>query len=278
MVNNEYYQKVNMACIIARMFIQCSNINGASYFFLISTADNSIHTVMTANTITYTIIRNTRRKRVSLSVKPDWMVQIRIPPYISDKTALSIAKGQEKWIRDKCEGMMHSEFYLPPHKFCAGEAFHYRGKQYILETIDGEGPPQTDDSSLIVPVPGRISPSFKPYFIRKNIEKWYHRKALYHLKKMTKIYSGHFQQNPPQVAIKNYTSRWGACFSDGRIYYNWKIILAPDDICRYVVVHELCHLQIPNHSRQFWQLVGDFIADWHQCRSWLRHNGHTLRL
>jgi predicted metal-dependent hydrolase len=58
--------------------------------------------------------------------------------------------------------------------------------------------------------------------------------------------------------------------------FNWRLVLAPSPVLRYVVVHELCHLREPNHSRAFWSLVGDALPGFEAERAWLRRHGHEL--
>ena len=58
--------------------------------------------------------------------------------------------------------------------------------------------------------------------------------------------------------------------------FNWNIIKAPHAIADYVVVHELCHLVYPNHSKDFWALVGRFDAAFQEHRDWLKHLGRSL--
>ncbi|MCB1322662.1 MAG: M48 family metallopeptidase, partial [Leptospiraceae bacterium] len=59
---------------------------------------------------------------------------------------------------------------------------------------------------------------------------------------------------------------------------NLRLILAPQWIIDYVIVHELCHLTHANHSSEFWSLVGSVYSDFRKARKWLRQNGHTLLL
>ena len=87
-----------------------------------------------------------------------------------------------------------------------------------------------------------------------------------------------FGVTPVYILVKNYKSRWGTCFGDGRIYYNWKLILAPEGIMEYVVAHELCHLKVPNHSKRFWEFLETEIPDWKARRRWLKINGHALSI
>ena len=63
-----------------------------------------------------------------------------------------------------------------------------------------------------------------------------------------------------------------------KISYNWRIIMAPDHIVDYLIVHELSHIIEPNHSKNFWYQVGNYCKDFQKKRKWLRENGHKLVL
>ena len=66
------------------------------------------------------------------------------------------------------------------------------------------------------------------------------------------------------------------CSSRGTLSFNWRLVLAPPGVLDYVVVHELCHLRVPNHSRRFWALVERHRPHWQQQRKWLRDYGPEL--
>ena len=82
--------------------------------------------------------------------------------------------------------------------------------------------------------------------------------------------------NPASAGVKGYKSRWGSCHSDGRVYFNWRIIVAPHSIVDYVVAHELCHLVHHDHSKKFWKLLGTIIPDYAERKEWLKVNGRGL--
>jgi hypothetical protein len=79
----------------------------------------------------------------------------------------------------------------------------------------------------------------------------------------------------PRIADQR--SLWGSCTPRGLISLNWRLILAPTDVFRYVVVHELCHIRHANHSPRFWQLLERQLPDYASWRSWLRVNGARLQ-
>jgi predicted metal-dependent hydrolase len=80
----------------------------------------------------------------------------------------------------------------------------------------------------------------------------------------------------PKVTVRNQRSRWGSCSPSGHICLNWRLILMPDSVCDYVLIHELMHLRQLNHSRRFWRLVHKACPDFETARQWLRDNRHLL--
>ena len=79
-----------------------------------------------------------------------------------------------------------------------------------------------------------------------------------------------------RVRIGDQRTLWGSCSPGGSISFNWRLVLAPLKVFDYVVVHELCHLRVPNHSPAFWALVERHRPDWRASRRWLREHGPEL--
>ncbi len=85
--------------------------------------------------------------------------------------------------------------------------------------------------------------------------------------------------SPKKVTVKDQRRRWGSCSArTGAVHFNWRIVMAPEAVLDYVVVHELAHLEHPNHSRDFWALVARYSPNYKACRRWLRENGDRLML
>lgn len=79
-----------------------------------------------------------------------------------------------------------------------------------------------------------------------------------------------------RIRIGGQRTLWGSCSARGTLSFNWRLVLAPLDVLDYVVVHELCHLRVPNHSRRFWTLVAGHRPHWRDQRDWLREYGPEL--
>jgi len=78
------------------------------------------------------------------------------------------------------------------------------------------------------------------------------------------------------LRIRDPRSRWGSCGPDGHIMLSMRLALAPPEVFRYVVVHELCHLRWHGHGRRFWDLVRRQMPEFEAHRAWLRRHGAAL--
>ena len=79
-----------------------------------------------------------------------------------------------------------------------------------------------------------------------------------------------------RIAIREQKTRWGSCSSKGNLNFNWRLILAPEEVLDYVVVHELAHRREMNHSKAFYAIVESVLPDYRQARRWLRDHGGSL--
>ena len=88
--------------------------------------------------------------------------------------------------------------------------------------------------------------------------------------------ASHHGLHVSRVSIRNQRSRWGSCSPSGHICLNWRLVLMPERVRDYVLIHELMHLRRLDHSRHFWRLVAHACPDYQNARRWLRE--HKWRL
>ena len=209
-------------------------------------------------------------------VRPDSTVQIIVPHAMREEAVENIVASKQRWINKKLDDFKKSDFQYTDHFYKEGELFLFMGRHLTLVTSTGRGSISICNTTIKVTVPPGLQGEDRANYIKHKLHDHYHTEALRIFREKTAKIADMSGLTPVYVAVKDYTSRWGTCFSDGRIYFSIRLILAPESIIEYVIVHELCHLMIPNHSRRFWRLVETFIPDWKVRRKWLRLNGHAL--
>ena len=81
---------------------------------------------------------------------------------------------------------------------------------------------------------------------------------------------------PSAVTVRNQRSRWGSCAPTGRISLNWRLIQMPAEAADYILVHELTHLSVPDHSRRFWRAVERACPGYRDARAWIRTHQRAI--
>ena len=79
-----------------------------------------------------------------------------------------------------------------------------------------------------------------------------------------------------RITIRAQRTRWGSCSAQGNLSFNCLLMLTPDDVMEYVVVHELCHRKEMNHSARFWAEVERVLPGYRESRRWLKEHGGGL--
>lgn len=174
--------------------------------------------------IEYTFIRS-KRKTISIAVKPDGSVVVKAPLTCSKKRAESFVSEKQEWI-EKAQKKVANRQSAP--KFSDAEV------KSLKKQAKAELPSMVEELSKLIGV----------------------------------TYG--------TVSIRAQKSRWGSCSSKGNLNFNCLLMLLPENLRRYVVVHELCHRIEMNHSAAFWQEVGKYQPTFKEDRKQLHQLGSDL--
>ena len=112
--------------------------------------------------------------------------------------------------------------------------------------------------------------------IKSLYEEWLLEKAHSIFEQKTKVYCIELGIKPPQVIIKNLKNRWGSATKDNIINLNVNLLKAPENVIEYIILHELCHLKIKEHSHHFWEMLHKFMPAYQKNVKWLEANGRNL--
>lgn len=156
-----------------------------------------------------------------------------------------------------------------------GEAFLYLGRSYRLSL-------ETDQECDLKLKEGRfclnrnLIDEFGVSAAKKAFEKYYTNKASRHIKERVAHFAPKVGVEPKSVSIRDLTFRWASCSSDGKLSFHWKCMMATPKVIDYVVVHELCHMHVRDHSEAFWNEIDKILPDYSERKNWLRRHGAAL--
>jgi len=219
------------------------------------------------------IKKTNRKKTVSFQIEKG-IVKILVPKHLDKSRIDKLIKSKSKWIKTK---LLKVDQILPYRKkdYVSGEDFLYLGKHYRLKILKGKKYNiELTDKYLKITIKSHT----KDNKIKRLLKKWYFNNADNYLSELTNELSKKTSINFRSVKVRNYKSRWGSCSSSGKIFYNWKLIMAPTRIIQYVVFHELAHLKVHNHSPKFWRLLKSYYPDIEDAKSWLIQNKNRLEI
>ena len=216
------------------------------------------------------LIKKTNRKKTIAIKINGGLVEVSAPKKISQTEIDSFIQKKLPWIKKKLQ--IQREKIIPERKkYLNGEYFLFMEKNLKLNitSIKGEGSYIDDYEIKIVLKENDINNSSK---IKIELEKIYKKYAFQILKEKTFSIANSLNVNPKKITVRSYKRRWGCCSHDKNISYNWKLIMAPEKIIDYVIIHELCHLIHFNHSKDFWNSVSNILPDYKSSKEWLKLN------
>jgi len=231
--------------------------------------------VIQGDGFTAEIIRSSKRKTSAIKIQKG-LVYVMVPKSLSQDAIKSLVFNKTRWINEKLSHQQ-SILALTAKVFSSGERYSYLGSEYVLTINSGLVTTiKLDQDQLIVTVPDHsldCSDNIKTLLIN-----WYKQQAIVILKKKTLHYASIMGVQPTIVTIKTYKARWGSCSLSGAIQFNWKLMMAPECVIDYVVVHELCHILHHNHSPAFWAAVARYYPDYRSQSAWLKQHGAGLEI
>lgn len=114
-----------------------------------------------------------------------------------------------------------------------------------------------------------------PKFTVQEIQE-FARQALTDIPQRVKHFASQMGVTYGNITIRNQKTKWGSCGSQGNLNFNCLLMLAPEAVRDYVVIHELCHRKEMNHSPKFWAEVEALCPHYKECRNWLKENGNAF--
>ena len=218
----------------------------------------------------YAIRESARRRRLSLELRPDGSLTVAVPMGLSLASIRAFVASRRSWIEAK--RALLAPFATTRLRTENGARLPYLGTELALNVSIAparRAACRCESGSLDIRVPHNTA-------VRPAIEAWYRREAATHAAARLAHFAPQVGRGARKLVIRAQRTRWGSCSARGTISLNWRLMQAPAEILDYVVVHELCHLLVPNHSARFWGEVARVLPDYRARRAALREFGRAL--
>jgi len=229
----------------------------------------------------YYALTRTKRKTIGIIIDRNGEVRVHAPFRASKKQIYEVVRKRADWIERKVNEIKARNSKLICRQFVSGEKILYLGREYTLEIAkkhSGRANVIIYEGAVIVYISPGLPDEDRKQAVKEALMKWYRQHFSEIVKERLKVYSLQLKAAPCKVVIKNQKTMWGSCSQKGNINLNWKLVMAPVEIIDYVIVHELCHLKVMNHSKDFWNLVASTLPNFHESKNWLKINGNRLAI
>lgn len=213
------------------------------------------------------IIRS-NRKTISVCITPLGKITVRAPLRCNEERIFAFLREKESWLAKHLQKTIGAGTRIPTENL-DGFAFLLLGKMHTVSLVDGNKVGY-DGENLRVFVP-RVK-------ARERLVKWLKENAKRILSEVTAQTASQMQTTVKSVSVTSAKSRWGSCTADNAVRYSFRLIYAPKEVVRYVVVHELAHTRYKNHSALFWREVERYEKSYRERRKWLKENGILMEI
>lgn len=225
---------------------------------------HGVSTLPGTGDIEYTVRRSGRARRVRVNVRAHTDVEVVLPAHAPDRAAAAAVRELAPWIeRRLSEGRQ-----ALAHVAERGGTVPYLGAPLVLVPESGRTRAHRNGEKLFVPM-GEYRPA---------VERLYRRLARTEIAVRLDAAVASVGASYSGLSIRAQSTRWASCSARGAMSFNWRLLLAPEPVLEYVVWHEVCHLDVRDHSSRFWALVEQCCPGWREQREWLRRHGATLVL
>ena len=210
-----------------------------------------------------------RRKTVAIVVECDGSLTVRAPLRMAERRIHEFVESHRDWIV-KNQTKIQAALPASQKSYAAGETFLYLGQSTPLTIVPRQRPDLTFDGTTFLLAKTAL-PKAEEAFVR-----WYKEQARLLLFKRVLTFAEKYGFQYQKIRISSARTRWGSCSSRGTLSFTYRLVMAPPDVVDYVVIHELVHTQVRNHSKTFWNRLEELMPDYKRRLTWLKKNGKFL--
>ena len=215
--------------------------------------------------VVYQVRRSDRARRVRVTVDATRGVEVVLPRRAPEREAAAAIRELRPWIERRVAELEGARAAVAAR----GDTVPYLGQTLALRGETGRSRVTRRGDLLLVPDGDQRTPA---------LERWYRRAARSEIAPRLERACALAGTSYAGLTIRGQRTRWASCSRSGAMSFNWRLLLAPEAVLDYVVWHEVCHLEVHDHSRRFWRLLAARSPGYREHVRWLRANGATLVL
>jgi predicted metal-dependent hydrolase len=215
--------------------------------------------------VVYQVRRSDRARRVRVTVDPTRGIEVVLPRRAPAREAAAAVRELRPWIERRVAEIEGARQAVAAR----GATVPYLGQTLSLLAEPGRLRVARRGDVLVVPDGEARTPA---------LERWYRRAARAEIEPRLQRACALAGTSYSRLTIRGQRTRWASCSRSGAMSFNWRLLLAPEPVLDYVVWHEVCHLEVMDHSPRFWRLVAARSPGYREHVRWLRANGPTLVL
>ncbi|NFO88915.1 M48 family metallopeptidase [Clostridium botulinum] len=230
-----------------------------------------------------------RRKRKSICIKIDinGEVQVVAPMRTSKEHILNFFNSKHDWIVEKRRELKSVLNKKVKREFINDGTFMYLGKEYPIRLIFNDKVKKISIDFIDESLNSNIDSDFRFIIktntyenekLKKALERWYRGKTLDIVKERVKVHEWEFKDKIIKITVKEQKRRYASINIKNEVYFNWRISMAPLEVIDYIVVHEMCHMDFRNHSKQFWNRVEEVMSNYKKYHEYLKENGINMTI
>ena len=230
--------------------------------------------IINGERISYSIIYS-KRKTTCIMIHPDQSVIIRAPLKANRSDLEQWIHGRIPWIHKHLQYFKKKEAIRPKNNFCAGELHFYLGNKLPLHiTVSKKNSVSFLKDEILIHSKNSEAASIEKILgnalKEKANELFSERLKFCHMK------TEKYKLPLPDMRLRWMKSRWGSCSISRGITLNIRLIHLPLKLIDHVILHELCHLRVRNHGRDFYRMLSEFEPDWKMNKSMINQMAHLV--
>jgi len=219
---------------------------------------------LSAGEIHYRVRRSPRARRVRVNVDAHAGVEVVLPARAAEREAAAAIRELRPWI----ERRLGEAAAVRERLAARSGTVPYLGHTLTLVSEAGRMRAHRRGDRMLVPAGDH----------RPALERWYRRAARQEISERLDQATAQAGVSYRELTIRGQRTRWASCSANGTMSFNWRLLLAPEPVLDYVIWHEVCHLDVLDHSPRFWSLLASRCPDYRTYARWLRRHGATLVL